>query len=142
MSYQRILVGIDGSEQANRAFHVACDLATSFPAKVHVVQIIDRDRLVRSPYGGGEEFYEHQVERAKENVEACLKQGRELGVDITGETMSGSASLLLGRELPKEYEIDLIVLGSTGLSAVERLLLGSRSNYVLRNAPCDVLIVR
>ncbi|SER72611.1 Nucleotide-binding universal stress protein, UspA family [Propionibacterium cyclohexanicum] len=142
MTYKRILVGVDGSEQATRAFHAACELAASQSASVHVVQVIDRDRLVRSPYGGGEEFYEHQVNRARENVAACLAEGRRLGIDVQGETISGSASLLLGRELPKEYEIDLIVLGSTGLSAVERLLLGSRSNYVLRNAPCDVLIVR
>ncbi|MFT8394970.1 universal stress protein [Propionibacterium sp.] len=140
--YQRILVGVDGSEQAERAFHVACDMAKVLSASVRVVQIIDRDRLVRSPYGGGEEFYEHQIERAKRNIDSFLKEGQELGVDIQGETISGSASLLLGRELPKEHSIDLIVLGSTGLSAVERLLLGSRSSYVLRNAPCDVLIVR
>ena len=39
-------------------------------------------------------------------------------------------------------QIDLIMLGATGLNAVERLFIGSVSEYVIRNANCDVLIVR
>ncbi|MEL5941041.1 universal stress protein, partial [Tetragenococcus halophilus] len=39
-------------------------------------------------------------------------------------------------------DVDLIILGATGLNAVERLFIGSVSEYVTRNASCDVLIVR
>ncbi|EPC76844.1 Putative universal stress protein, partial [Lacticaseibacillus paracasei subsp. paracasei Lpp71] len=38
--------------------------------------------------------------------------------------------------------IDLIMIGATGLNAVERLLIGSVTEYVTRNALCDVLVVR
>ncbi|WP_143464497.1 universal stress protein, partial [Lactobacillus taiwanensis] len=38
--------------------------------------------------------------------------------------------------------IDLIILGATGLNAVERLLIGSITEYVTRTAACDVLVVR
>jgi len=34
------------------------------------------------------------------------------------------------------------MIGATGLNAVERLFIGSVSEYVIRNAPCDVLVVR
>ncbi|HHQ0107144.1 TPA: universal stress protein, partial [Listeria monocytogenes] len=37
---------------------------------------------------------------------------------------------------------DLIMCGATGLNAVERLLIGSVSEYIIRHSPCDVLVVR
>lgn len=49
-------------------------------------------------------------------------------------------------EIPKniaaKYEADLIVVGATGLNAVERLLIGSVSEAIIRHATCDVLIAR
>ncbi|KAB5915090.1 universal stress protein, partial [Bifidobacterium adolescentis] len=41
-----------------------------------------------------------------------------------------------------DNHVDLIMLGATGLNAVERLFIGSVSEYVIRNATCDVLVVR
>ncbi|MFT8394972.1 universal stress protein [Propionibacterium sp.] len=142
MSYQQILVGIDGSEQADRAFDKACDLAKTMSAKVHVVQIFDRDRLVPSLYGGDVHFFEEETDRAKKVIETYVAKGKERGADIDGRVFTGSANYMLARHLPDKYAADLIVMGSTGLSTIERLLLGSRSTYVLRNAPCDVLIVK
>ena len=43
--------------------------------------------------------------------------------------------------LPKKYKIDLIMVGQSGLNAVERFMTGSVASYVIRRAPCDVLIV-
>ncbi len=44
--------------------------------------------------------------------------------------------------MPKKLGIDLIMIGATGLNAVERLLIGSVTEYVTRTAVCDVLVVR
>lgn len=142
MSYQRILVGVDGSDQADRAFDKACELAKSISAKVFVVEVVDGDRIAHSPYGGEIAYFEQETARANTAIESYIKRGREASVDIEGEVVTGSASHLLAHELPTKYSADLIVLGTTGLSAIERLLLGSRSNFVLRNASTDVLIVR
>ncbi|MCT0223533.1 universal stress protein, partial [Lactiplantibacillus plantarum] len=43
---------------------------------------------------------------------------------------------------PADHHNELIMIGSTGLSAVERLMVGSVTTYVSRNAICDVLIVK
>ena len=42
----------------------------------------------------------------------------------------------------KQLEVDLVVVGSKGLTAYERFLLGSVSQKVLRHAPCSVLVIR
>lgn len=42
----------------------------------------------------------------------------------------------------KDHQADLLILGSSGASGLRRMVLGSTSEYVLRNAPCPVLVVR
>jgi nucleotide-binding universal stress UspA family protein len=42
----------------------------------------------------------------------------------------------------KDYQIDLVILGTRGLSKVKRFLLGSTSDWVMREAPCSVLLDR
>lgn len=45
-------------------------------------------------------------------------------------------------KFPQKHQTDLIVLGATGLNAVERLLIGSVTEYVTRTADCDVIVIR
>ena len=54
----------------------------------------------------------------------------------------GSPKKLIARDLPNSYDIDLIMLGATGLNTVERFFIGSVSENVVRSALCDVLVVR
>lgn len=54
----------------------------------------------------------------------------------------GSPKSMLSRELPKEYDIDLIVLGATGLGKVAQVFIGSTASYVVENSPTDVMIVK
>ena len=44
-------------------------------------------------------------------------------------------------DILKREHVDLVILGATGLNAIERMFIGSVSEYVIRNAVCDVLIV-
>ena len=50
--------------------------------------------------------------------------------------------LNINHPLAEEEEISLIVLGATGLSYIERIFIGSVADYIIKNAPCDVLVVR
>jgi nucleotide-binding universal stress UspA family protein len=45
-------------------------------------------------------------------------------------------------ELPEVYKIDLIYISATGKRRLERMLVGSTTDYVVNNAPCDVMVVR
>ena len=47
----------------------------------------------------------------------------------------------MAKELPEKYQVDLIMVGQSGLNAVERLMTGSVASYVIREATCDVLVV-
>ena len=80
---------------------------------------------------------------AKETLDTYQQQAVDMGQTKVSSVLAyGSPKNIIAKELPKEYNIDLIMLGATGLNAVERLFIGSVSESVIRNASCDVLVVR
>ena len=53
----------------------------------------------------------------------------------------GSPRLILTHKLVETYQVDLIVVGQSGLHALEKLMLGSVASYLVREASCDCLVV-
>ena len=142
---QRILLAADGSENTALAARAAVDLAKKGGAELHVVHARQDVRLATDlPAAANEytqarerwaredeEFLEEQTERLRRaggNVAvAHLKEGRP-DEEIVGLTEKLGASL--------------VVLGSRGLGAIKRLVLGSVSEVVTSRSPCPVLVVR
>ena len=54
----------------------------------------------------------------------------------------GNPKSLLAVDIPDKENVDLIMIGATGLNTFERLLVGSSSEYILRHAKVDLLVVR
>lgn len=142
--YLRILVGIDGSEQAQAAFRRAVEVARRNDGKVYVACVIDQQFYSILGYSSlNENVIGQETQSAKEMLEECKNYGKSVGfANIEGIVAYGSAKEALAHKLPKEYEIDLIMVGQSGLNAVERIVLGSVSSYIIRHAPCDALVVR
>lgn len=86
---------------------------------------------------------EEAADMAKETLESYRKRAIDMGQSKVSSVLAyGSPKNIIAKELPPKYNIDLIMLGATGLNAVERLFIGSVSESVIRNANCDVLVVR
>lgn len=142
--YQRILVGVDGSEQGLEAFRKAVEVARRNKGTVYVVSVVDQKVYNLMGYAPlNENIIDIETNKAKEFIEECKDYGASVGyTEIEGILAYGSAKDALAHQLPEKYQIDLIMVGQSGLNAVERFMLGSVSGYVIRQAPCDVLIVR
>ncbi len=54
----------------------------------------------------------------------------------------GNPKSKISKEIAPNHKVDLIMCGATGLNAVERFLIGSVSEHIIRYAKCDVLVVR
>ncbi|OMG43518.1 universal stress protein UspA, partial [Paenibacillus macerans] len=54
----------------------------------------------------------------------------------------GSPKAIIPKKLARDVGADLIMSGTSGLNAVERFIVGSVSEAIVRHAPCDVLVVR
>ncbi len=140
--YETIMVAVDGSAEAELAFKKAVNVAKRNDAKLIIAHVIDtRAFQTVSSFDGM--LAEQATEMAKQTLDTYVKQANEQDFDnITTVIEYGAPKPLIAKQLPQEHKVDLIMLGATGLNAVERLFIGSVSEYVIRNAPCDVLVVR
>lgn len=140
--YSKILVPVDGSNEARLSFEKAIEVAKRNRAQVLIAHIIDT-RVLQTPTGFEGNFNE-EIQRQTENLFQEYRQyAQEHDFnDIDFVLEYGSPKVYISKNIPKDYQIDLIMIGATGLNAVERLFIGSVSEYVIRNAHCDVLVVR
>lgn len=140
--YQNILVAVDGSDESEKAFKKAVNVAKRNDANLVLAHIIDT-RAFQSISSFDDELANQATTMAKQTLAELTTLAKNLGVEkITQVVKYGAPKTILAKDLPSEYQIDLIMVGATGLNAVERLLIGSVSEYIIRHAHCDVLVVR
>lgn len=136
--YEHILVAMDFSEQALKSFDRALNVAVQHEATLHVVSVVNTHS--NAAVAAFDESYAKQLYNEYEKKLVDLKQqALQFGVkDVVTTVEYGSPKNILLHYTPAQ----LIIIGATGLNAVERLVLGSVSTAVLRHAKCDVLITR
>ncbi|CAD2075098.1 universal stress protein [Phocicoccus pinnipedialis] len=142
LNYKNILIAVDGSHEAEWAFQKAVDIAKRNDARLIVTNVID----TRS-YASVEAYDRTISERAKTFAEKLLEgyvqHATEQGIsDVVKVVEYGSPKAVIPKKIVKDTQADLVVVGSTGLNAVERFIIGSVSEAIVRHSPCDVLVVR
>jgi universal stress protein A len=132
-----ILHPTDFSDRAREAFRVACDFARDYDAELVVLHAVPLPII----YDEGiliDDFCETR-ERVRQPLESLRPD--DPAVRVRHEVAQGDAAEEIVRTA-QEIGCDLIVLGTQGRTGLERLLLGSVAEAVLRTAPCPVLTVR
>lgn len=140
--YKNIMIAVDGSREAEWAFNKAVEVATLNKSKLSIINIID----TRS-FAALEQYDRNVAEKSKEFSENLLdgyeKIAKDAGIaEVTKIIDYGSPKAILPRKAVEKTGADMVVCGSTGLNAVERFIIGSVSEAIVRNAKVDVLVVR
>ena len=117
--YEKILVAIDGSYESELAFEKGVNVALRNGAELLLTHVIDT-RALQSVATFDTYVYEKLEQEAKEVLDDYEKQA----------------------DIPDKEGADLIMVGATGLNTFERLLIGSSSEYIMRHAKVDLLVVR
>ncbi|MFB5194851.1 universal stress protein [Neobacillus sp. KR4-4] len=142
LKYRNILVAIDGSKEADWAFKKGIEIAKRNDAALLLVHVIDTRTFALI------EAYDTVVgdraeKAAKDMLENYRKQAEDAGLTkVQYEIDYGSPKIRIPKDLAKKHEVDLIICGATGLNVVERFIIGSVSEHIIRYAHCDVLVVR
>lgn len=142
LSYKNILIAVDGSTESEWAFNKAVAVAKRNDAKLTIVNVVDS----RS-YASVEAYDTQIVNKATSFAESLLSGYKEFaeknGVNNVATKLEfGSPKTVIPKKLAVEFDVDLIMCGTSGLNAVERFIVGSVSESILRNSPCDVLVIR
>lgn len=141
-SYKVILVAVDGSTGAELALHKAIHVAKRNQARLVIAHVIDT-RALHNVAAFDASVYEALENEAKDLLSDYQQEAENAGLtDVRIVIEFGNPKTLLSDDIPKQTGAELMLLGATGLNAFERLLIGSSSEYIMRHAPIDILIVR
>jgi nucleotide-binding universal stress UspA family protein len=138
--YDRILLPTDGSAGIARAIEHAGELARVHDATVHALYVIDATSFTGLPmetsFDGIRAVLESEGETALEQVERLLDD-----VPVETEAVEGTPSTEIVRHT-RERDVDLVVMGTHGRGGLDRLLLGSVAERVVRKSRVPVITVR
>ena len=145
MPYRTVVVGTDGSQTAERAVREAGELARDHQARLVVVTAYEpQDNQLQKEHEGVPDDIRWALTdrvQAEEKAYHGRTIAHEIGLEgIVAQAVAGSpADVLL--ETAQDFDADLIVVGSRGLTGAARFVLGSVASSVAHHAPCDVFIV-
>jgi len=138
--YDRILLPTDGSAGTDRVIEHAGELARAHDATIDALYVVDATNFTGLPmetsWNGVRQILESEGETALGEVE------RLLGDDVALEThtVEGTPSSEIVA-FAREHDIDLVVMGTHGRGGIDRLLLGSVAERVVRGSPVPVTTV-
>lgn len=141
--YDNILVPFDGSKNSQQALEEACKLAKQFDSKLQLVTVINNTNFY---YGAGAagmppSMYDDQHKIAENIIDEAKKYADSQGVKYETAIDIGNPKNIIAHVYPDEHDVDLIVIGKSGVDAINRLLIGSTTAFVVRNATTKVLVV-
>ena len=144
MLFKNILVPWDGSRYSNHAFKIALNIAKKYDSKINLVSC-----LSHADTGAG--YLDSSINKdifktAKDvmiNKMSDLKNdAKKTGISISIDAFVTDSTVKQLVTYAKTMKIDLVVMGSHGLTGWKKLLLGSVASGVSQQVHCPVLIVR
>ncbi len=141
-NYKKIVVAVDGSDAAEKAFNRSVDVAKRNDAELIIAHVVDtRSFATIEAYDA--QIYERAEEEGKKLLADYEQTAKAANIVKTKTVLKhGSPKAVIPKEIIPEEEADLIMIAATGLNAVERFVIGSVSERTARYAECDVLIVK
>ncbi|EMA42061.1 universal stress protein UspA-like protein [Halococcus hamelinensis 100A6] len=139
--YEEVMIPTDGSDASSTAINHGIEIAKQAKAHVHAVNVVDVGAITFTPdYSAPSELvkrFETEGERATGTI---ADRAADAGLDVTTSVHEGlPASDLLA--YADENDVDLITMGTTGRTGLNRYLLGSTTERVIRHAEMPVMAV-
>jgi nucleotide-binding universal stress UspA family protein len=145
--YKRIIVPVDGSPTATKALVAALQLARDGGGRVRLIHVVEELAFVDGydMYGGQTgELLQVMREAGDKVLDAALEIARSSGVEADKQLFDRFGERLgeVVANAAREWNADLIVLGTHGRRGIGRVLLGSGAEQIIRLAPTPVLVIR
>jgi nucleotide-binding universal stress UspA family protein len=128
----KLLLATDGKKHSEKAVKYAFDLASSRKTPLHAVFVV-------SPKA--EEDQEKIARFGKDALEKLKQSGAQKDIKITTMLEVGSPYEKI-LEASEKVKADTIIVGTSGKTSIDRVLIGSVSEYVVRNSKCTVIVVK
>lgn len=141
MNFSRILAPLDGSENSKRALEAAIALAQKCSSNILAVFVLPFPAV--QAYEPDKAAKEQIFKEAKGFLEDSKKSAESKGVTLKYEILEGNpASAIVDFSQSPKNNVDLIVMGSRGMSGLKESFLGSVSHHVTQKSKVPVLVVK
>jgi nucleotide-binding universal stress UspA family protein len=155
--FSKVLVAIDGSTSSMRAIDYAISIAMKNNSQLIILYVIDVYKyphlsasIILAPTFGSEKYLEERSEaeklmnKIKEKFKLKIRdntesKSKELKTEIVEGAKSVATTIM---EYAESKDVDLIIVGNRGRTGFKKLLLGSVSSNIIKNAHCAVLVTR
>ncbi|OFU52884.1 universal stress protein [Aerococcus sp. HMSC10H05] len=140
-AYNKILIPVDGSDASYRAFREALSIAKRNNSELVLLNVLDDFVRLGNP-DASTRLYNDLREDALSVLESYEAEAKEAGLEhVSLEIIKGDARYGIV-EFAEKIKADLVVVGATGKGAIERAMMGSVSEYVVRNMQSHVLVIK
>ena len=142
---ETILLPVDGSNVSFKAAEYAIEIAKMVNARIIVIHAIGIPMYITA-YGGAlllPSYYEDAKKSAEEWMGRIAESAKQGNIDLKKEVIVDVVSIVDAIiAYAKKQDVDLIVIGTKGRTALKKFLLGSVAHGVVMHAHCPVLVVR
>lgn len=140
--FSRIVCATDFSEPAEAAWRAAQDLARTHDADLVLVHaFVDLPTYPEVAIGQVHVVWEEQRRWVQQQLDERVAAARSRGIRARASVVTGSAAEAVVDAAARE-RADLVVVGTHGRTGIERLMLGSVAERIVRTAACPVLVIR
>ncbi len=143
INIKNILCPVDYSVYSEKALQYAIEFAGKYGAKLFLIHVLDiRVYDINDPDLYNVNIVDAEtISKLKERLLKCVTEDTKGRVSVEAIVLQGVpfAEII---KASKEYDIDLIVLGTHGRTGLSHAIMGSVAEKVVRKAPCPVLTVR
>ncbi len=145
--FSRILVAFDGSKDSVKAVQLAASLSSKFNADLTVIHVFASPTIGFSAASGMPvPDYSEMEEASKEAGRKILDRGLQIATDAgakpKGELMESPSVVEAVVTFASDNNVELIVVGTRGMTGFKKLILGSVSSGLVAHAHCPVLVAR
>ena len=139
--FRNILIATDGSEYTKKAVDHGIELANNNGAKIHAIYVIDTSAYGSIPLSAPMEYaYSLLRQEGDMAIKYVTDRAEAAGLEAEGIIVQGHPAEEIIK-YAEENSIDLIVMGTLGKSGLDRFLLGSVADKVIRNSKIPVIAV-
>lgn len=137
--FDKLLFPTDGSDGAAAVFDHVLDVAEANDATVHVLNVADTTRESVTQLRG--QVVDALEQAGVQTVQAAAKRASDRGVPSVTEVMQGEPYRTIV-DYADTYDVDLVIMPTHGRRGLERFLLGSTTERVVRRSDVPVLTIR
>ena len=143
MDYDRVFVSLDGTDRQDKVLERAILVAANNNADLYIGHVIDSTALETAGTYPVDLIPEFEWGFRASIADGVARAEAEPGVEsVKVLVRCGRIRETLKEEMIDQVKPDIIVCGARGLSPIKYALLGSISTFLLRSAPCDILVVK